>query len=99
MRILQCEFPGCSASVTLTGLPTNGDAQCFLTLKVRITDFSGPEEVVEYIRSGNGMVWGCSYCCEPPPQQQQQLGMIAMGYCLDQKWDGFVKDGRMKKYG
>ena len=51
MRILQCEFPGCSASVTLTGLPTNGDAQCFLTLKVRITDFSGPEEVVEYIRS------------------------------------------------
>lgn len=51
--ILQCEFPGCSASVTLTGLPTNGDAQCFLTLKVRITDFSGPEEVVEYIRIDN----------------------------------------------
>lgn len=51
--ILQCEFPGCSASATLTGLPTNGDAQCFLTFKVRITDFSGPEEVVEYIRIDN----------------------------------------------
>lgn len=47
---MQCEFAGCSASVTLQGLPTNGDAQCFLTFKVRITDFSGPEEVVEYIR-------------------------------------------------
>ncbi|CAK9036680.1 unnamed protein product [Durusdinium trenchii] len=47
---MQCEFPGCSASVTLTGLPTNGDARCFFTYGVAITDFSGPEEVVEYIR-------------------------------------------------
>lgn len=48
---MQCEFPGCSASVTLTGLPTNGDARCFFTYGVAITDFSGPEEVVEYIRT------------------------------------------------
>ena len=33
--MLHLNCPGCSSSVTLTGLPTNGDAQCFLTFKVR----------------------------------------------------------------
>ena len=47
---MQCAPAGCEASVTLMNLPTNGDARCFLTFKVAITDFSGPEEVVEYIK-------------------------------------------------
>ncbi|CAE7949982.1 unnamed protein product [Symbiodinium sp. KB8] len=47
--IMQCSQPGCQASVELSGLPTNADARCFLTFGVAMTDFSGPEEVVEYI--------------------------------------------------
>lgn len=47
--IMQCSQPGCSASVEVSGLPTNADARCFLTFGIAMTDFSGPEEVVEYI--------------------------------------------------
>lgn len=45
----RCRLPGCTAAVTLTGLPTTMAAKCMLTVGVAITDFGNPLEVVEWI--------------------------------------------------
>ncbi|CAE8587809.1 unnamed protein product, partial [Polarella glacialis] len=46
---LGCPQPGCSSTITLSGLPTTAATICKLTVDVVITDYSNPNEVVEFI--------------------------------------------------
>eukprot|EP00929_Paragymnodinium_shiwhaense_P005998 TRINITY_DN10879_c0_g1_i2.p1 TRINITY_DN10879_c0_g1~~TRINITY_DN10879_c0_g1_i2.p1 ORF type:complete len:4229 (-),score=803.04 TRINITY_DN10879_c0_g1_i2:134-12820(-) len=47
---LWCEVPGCTATRTITGIPSSADAKCLLTVSVALTDFGDLGEVVEFVK-------------------------------------------------